>query len=130
MDETAQILPPSIDSGTIIATPPASSAAFGLGPQEALEYRKRLRGMIGVADLAGREVGALSDVHGEADRHVVERDDAVAPHPGVGGGDGGNGLGRCHTDDVHEGQSLGPLSALAVEARHRHRLRPRRRPRR
>jgi hypothetical protein len=49
MDEAEQISLPSEDTGINGASPPASSTTFGLGPQEALEYRKRLRGMIGVA---------------------------------------------------------------------------------
>src|SRR6266516_4257498 len=47
MDEAGQTLLSSADPGNNSA--PVNSATFGLGPQEALEYRKRLRGMIGVA---------------------------------------------------------------------------------
>lgn len=49
MDEAEQISLPSADADTNGASAPVSSATFGLGPQEALEYRKKLRGMIGVA---------------------------------------------------------------------------------
>jgi malate dehydrogenase (oxaloacetate-decarboxylating) len=49
MDEAEQISLPSADADTNGASAPVNSATFGLGPHEALEYRKKLRGMIGVA---------------------------------------------------------------------------------
>jgi len=49
MDEAEQISLPSVDADTNGASAPVNSATFGLGPHEALEYRKKLRGMIGVA---------------------------------------------------------------------------------
>jgi malate dehydrogenase (oxaloacetate-decarboxylating) len=49
MDEAEQIALSSADADTNGASSPVNSATFGLGPREALEYRKKLRGMIGVA---------------------------------------------------------------------------------
>src|SRR5579864_3140933 len=49
MDELTQAQQTLLDSDTNKQPPPATLPTFGLGQQEALAYRKRFRGMIGVA---------------------------------------------------------------------------------
>src|SRR5450755_4585684 len=84
MDEAEQISLPSADADTNGASAPVNSATFGLGPHEALEYRKKLRGMIGVASkvpLKDRSVLSLVYTPGVAEpcREIAKNPLAATP---------------------------------------------------